>query len=328
MYKIGLCGYGYRAHFYLKIAKMTKEFEIVGIYTNSQEERKQILLDGYEALNDIREFVDLKPLFIISAVNKNEAYELSSRLLENNFYVLQETPYATNLEDIRKIRDDSHLQIAEQYQFFPTISAYKKIIDMNILGEVNEIHLSLMHDYHAYSVLRYLLNTTSKAKISGFKYIDKVTRTRTRKEEYYDGLIIDSMRKNIFIHYEDGKKAVYDFNSEEYRSPIRNRYIHILGTRGELLGNKIFYLDKGNYAKEEEIHFEKLNGQISKIGIKQQILFRDTNILGFNEDEYAIYIYLLKMVDFVLKGVEVYPNTYAKVDSIASIIMNDVTNIG
>ena len=88
MYKIGLCGYGYRAHFYLKIAKMTKEFEIVGIYTNSQEERKQILLDGYEALNDIREFVDLKPLFIISAVNKNEAYELSSRLLENNFYVL------------------------------------------------------------------------------------------------------------------------------------------------------------------------------------------------------------------------------------------------
>ena len=56
-------------------------------------------------------------------------------------------------------------------------------------------------------------------------------------------------------------------------------------------------------------------------------MFRDTNILGFNEDEYAIYIYLLKMVDFVLKGVEVYPNTYAKVDSIASIIMNDVTNI-
>ncbi len=195
MYKIGLCGYGYRAHFYLKIAKMTKEFEIVGIYTNSQEEREHIILDGYKALNDIREFVDLKALFIISAVDKNEAYELSSKLLKNNLFVLQETPYATSLEDIRKVRDDSHLQIAEQYQFFPSIRAYKKIIDMNILGEVNEIRLSLMHDYHAYSVLRYLLNTTSKAKISGFKYVDKVTRTKSRKEEYYDGLIINSMKK-------------------------------------------------------------------------------------------------------------------------------------
>lgn len=42
MYKIGLCGYGYRAHFYLKIAKMTKEFEIL-VFILIRKKKENIL---------------------------------------------------------------------------------------------------------------------------------------------------------------------------------------------------------------------------------------------------------------------------------------------
>ncbi len=324
MIKIGLCGFGYRAHFYLDIAQVTKEFEIVGIYTNDEKEKATIQAEGYLVVENINDFKSLNPLFIVNAISKKANYALTSQLLEAGFYVMQETPYATTLQEIHEKRINSHLQIAEQYNFFPTIRALKRLIIEKVIGEVTEIQISLMHDYHAYSVIRYLLDTTSEAKISGFKYLDYVARTKSRTEEFMDGVVIPTTKKHLILRYENNKRAIYDFNSEEYRSPIRNKGIHILGTRGEIINDWVYYLDVNNNPKAEQIKIERVRNQISKISFGKEILFRETCIYGFNEDTYALYNYLKQMPNFIINKEEVYPNILARSDSLASICMNSV----
>lgn len=326
MIKVGICGFGYRTGFYLRIIKKLNNFSIVGIYSPFEEEKEKIKKAGYNVINSINEFVDLKPLFIINTMSKKINFNMSIDLLNLGFYVLQETPYSIYLKDLV---DTNYykLQIAEQYQFYPSIIAYKKLIDFNVIGEVKEIHLSLMHDYHAYSVIRYLLNVNTIPRIYGFRYCDYVARTRNRIEIFNDGLVIKKEKKHIIFKFND-KTAIYDFNSEEYRSPIRNKYIHILGTRGEVFNDIVYYLDSNNNPKKEFININKQEEQILSITFKDLELFKSNTFYNFNEDEYAICTYLVKMCNFVKYNEIVYLNKYAIEDAIMSIKMNEVEEIG
>ena len=46
------------------------------------------------------------------------------------------------------------------------------------------------------------------------------------------------------FEFESGKVAWYDFDSEQYRSPIRKNMIKVQGVRGELINNELYYLDE------------------------------------------------------------------------------------
>ena len=47
--------------------------------------------------------------------------------------------------------------------------------------------------------------------------------------------------------------AWYDFDSEQYRSPIRKNYVKIQGCKGELVNNSVFYLDDDFLPRQGEL---------------------------------------------------------------------------
>ena len=54
-------------------------------------------------------------------------------------------------------------------------------------------------------------------------------------------------------HVESGKVAWYDFDSEQYRSPIRKNMIKVQGVRGELINDELYYLDDKNEGQYHKI---------------------------------------------------------------------------
>ena len=59
------------------------------------------------------------------------------------------------------------------------------------------------------------------------------------------------IRKGVLRHL--NKTAWYDFDSEQYRSPIRKNTVKGQGIRGEMIDDRIYYLDKNNKGQADQI---------------------------------------------------------------------------
>ena len=95
--------------------------------------------------------------------------------------------------------------------------------------------------------------------------------------------------------------------SDQYRSEIRNRYLNIRGTRGEIINDRLYYLNEDNIACTQNIDYknpyEKFN---------------------LTEDESAIAAILFGMMDYINTGKEIYPMKEAVEDAYLSILMNQI----
>ena len=84
--------------------------------------------------------------------------------------------------------------------------------------------MSAIHGYHAVSIFRKFLGIgMENCKISGKTYQFPVTKTRDRAGWHTSGEILTGNRARIDIIFENGKAAFYDFDDEQYFSPIRSR---------------------------------------------------------------------------------------------------------
>jgi hypothetical protein len=197
--------------------------------------------------------------------------------------------------------------VAEQYFLEPTIAGIIDEIDKGTIGEPVSVTISAMHDYHAVSVIRRMLKTgLEDVCITGKSFDMKVTNTKTRYETLTDGKIVGCKEKHLILEYKSGKVAFYDFMSEQYRSPIRNRYINVRGTRGEIINDTVYYLDSDNL------------GTVKKIDVKRA--FEGT---GLSEDEIAIAKIMLRMKEYVESGTEAYPMDEALYDAYIAILMDE-----
>lgn len=131
--------------------------------------------------------------------------------------------------------------------------------------------------------------------------------TLNRYECFTDGRVKNKKRVLAVFEFEDGKTALYDFDSEQYRSPIRNNYIKVQGLRGELKDNKIYFLDENFCEREADIvsysrlvntasdnpNLKTFN-EIEKIVLEQKkaddkVLYEAAfGLCGLSEDETAI----------------------------------------
>lgn len=173
--------------------------------------------------------------------------------------MLCETPAALNIEDLLKIystrMEGGRLIVAEQYCYYPTYSKIINAVRSGKLGEILSAYVSVAHEYHRAGLIRAMLNedVSVKMKIRTRSYNLPVTKTKDRYNSFNDGEIIMQKRSLASIEYEDGRFAEYDFDSQQYRSPIRSNSVSITGTRGEIAGGKMYYLNKENNPVEEII---------------------------------------------------------------------------
>ena len=311
MIRFAVIGSGWRSLFYVRIARALPDmFELTALLCRGQEKAYRIQKEyGIHTTTSEDEVIVSKPDFVVSAVNKSSMSDVVRYWVAKGIPVLSETPAGLDIDTLKAIRQDvengARIQVAEQYFLYPSIKAVIDECKSGTIGEPVSLTISAMHDYHAASVIRRMLDTgLEDVTVTGKTFSMKVTDTRTRYEVLTEGRVVEKEEKHLIMEYADGKTAFYDFMSDQYRSPIRNRYINLRGTRGEIINDTVYYLDKDNLAACKKLDITNPYGYA-----------------GLSEDEAAITGILLGMKEDVDKGKEVYPMNEALYDAYMGILM-------
>lgn len=263
--KFVIVGSGWRSLYYVRVAKALPDiFELCAMYCRTEEKAQKMAKEHHiHTTTSIEECVDYKPDFVVVVVNKSSIAEISMEWMQRGFTVLCETPAAMDVETLNKLWDMHNegykLVVAEQYTSYPEYSALLKVADRNMIGEPDCLNISLAHEYHGASLMRALLKVSSDTDftVSAKTYQFPTTETLTRYESYKDGRIADKKRCVATFEFADGKVALYDFDSEQYRSPIRKNTVKLQGSRGEIIDRTVYYLDEENEPQISEIRIEK-----------------------------------------------------------------------
>jgi len=309
-----IVGSGWRSLFYVRIAKaLEKQFELCAMLCRTEEKARKIALEnGIHTTVSEQECVDMKPDLVVVAVNKTSLAQVSMHWMEMGFCVLCETPAAMDDETLDRLleleKKGGKLVINEQYHRYPVYSSLIKIARSGLIGEPQYLDISLAHEYHAASLVRELLNIepsqayTVRSVTKGFE----TTLTKTRYEVITDGRTEVKNRTIALVEFENGKTALYDFDSEQYRSPIRHNFIRLTGTRGEIYNNSVYWLDENNRPRHAELEIKTRKvvsdsenpnlrefEEITEIGCYGKVLYTPPfGICGLSEDETAMAVML------------------------------------
>lgn len=338
-----MVGCGWRSQFYLRAVENLKEhLEFCGILMRTAKRAEEIQNEtGIFATADFEEALSLKPDFALLCVPKAVTKDWLIRLMKDQVPVLCETPPALNVDALNeiwqeKVRYNGKVQVAEQYFMQPYYNAVQQIIDDGVLGDVVNVNMSAIHEYHALSIFRKFLGIDCEnCTIRGSRFHFPVTRTRNRAGWHETGEIITPQRDRVELVFENGKTAFYDFDKEHYFSPIRGRSWTIQGVRGEIRNMSVCYLDESNRPITEAMHRED-DGIYNIEGWSHRcITFRGKRIyenpfpgIRANDDELAVADMLMRMKTYVEAGKEFYPLRDGLQDAYLDVCMERALTTG
>ena len=343
-YRFAIVGTGWRAMYYVRIAEALPEvFELCMMLARTEDKAKRIR-DEYHVscTTSEEELLSCKPDFVVVSVAKTVGAEIAMHWLDKGCTVLLETPAGIDEETLSKLkkRDEQgqKIVVAEQYIRYPQYSALLKLVKKGIIGEVNYLNISLAHEYHGASLMRALLGINVDTGFSVFSrtYYFPTTETLTRYEKIEDGRIADKNRTIALFEFDNGKTALYEFDSEQYRSPIRKKTYKLQGVRGEIIDNHVYYLDTYNRAAEAELEIESrvvethdpnpnlgCFKEITRISFQGETLYEPPfGLCGLSDDETAIAMLMKETAEYSRgNGESPYPLQEALLDAYMAIKM-------
>lgn len=118
------------------------------------------------------------------ALNKQHAFPYIMSLLEADVPLLLETPPAVEAQHMIALWEAAKNRkapvfVAEQYPDQPYFSAWKRAVDLGMLGTVSNMSVSMVHGYHAMALIRSFLNG-ARGKRSASQAVSTVFRCRKR----------------------------------------------------------------------------------------------------------------------------------------------------
>lgn len=193
--RFGLIGSGWRAEFYIRIAKALPEmFDLAAVMIRSKEKGEAFSAKfGVKVVNTLDELVEKEPEFVVMAIKRGIVTENLITLFERGIPVLTETPPGEDVEALHQLWDayqkyQPKVQVAEQYFLQPLYASWYKAICDGKLGEVENINISSLHGYHGASIIRQFLRTGfENCRIYGKRYWFDVTETYGREGMVFDG---------------------------------------------------------------------------------------------------------------------------------------------
>ena len=249
-----IIGSGWRALYYVRIAKALKDrFELCALLCRTKEKADRFKVQyDIPTTTSIEECVALSPDFVVVAVDKAHLASISIEWMERGFPVLSETPAAMDIETLNTLwsyhQKGHKLIVNEQYLRYPSNNARNRLLSKDLLGPRDYLYLSLAHEYHGASLLRNFLTipcgTPFSIMAKAFPF--NTRETLSRYEHFTDQRTAFKNRSLALFEFEDRKVCLYDFDSEQYRSPIRSSSFKLQGQKGEMVNDTLSYLDDRN----------------------------------------------------------------------------------
>lgn len=256
-----IVGSGWRSLCYVRIAKaLPEEFELCAMLCRTEEKAKRMAKENdIYTTTSIEECKAMNPDFVVVVVNKTSIADVSKEWMGYGFTVLCETPAALDAETLNELwaehRAGGRLMVAEQYMYDPMYQTQLQLLGRGLIGEHSFLHLSLAHEYHGASLMRAYLGVDAGTafRVSAKTYAFPTVETMSRYEKFTDGRVAEKKRTIGTFEFADGKVAIYEFDSEQYRSPIRNNYVKLQGVRGEMKDNAFYWLDEQNEPRKAQL---------------------------------------------------------------------------
>lgn len=320
--KVLLVGCGWRSQiFFRAIENLKDEMEVVGVLMHSKQRAQEVQKEkGVFATDNFEQAIALKPDFVILCVPRAVMKDWIVRFMKAQIPVLCETPPGKDIAELNelwqeKIHYNGKVQVAEQYFMQPYYNAVQNIIDSGVLGDVVNVNMSAIHGYHAISIFRKFMGIDCEVcEIRGKRFTFPVTKTRDRAGWHETGEILQPKRDRVEFVFENGKTAFYDFDDEQYFSPIRSRSWNVQGIRGEVRDMSVCYLDKNNQPIIEGL--QRVDDGVYNIDgwSHMHITFRGQRVyenpfvgMRINDDEIAVTDMMVRMKKYVETGEDFYP---------------------
>ena len=345
-----IVGSGWKSLYYVRIAKaLPQRFELCAMLCRTEEKAQRMASEnGIHTTTSETECESMKPDVVVVAVNKASIAEVSARWLEKGFCVLSETPAAMELPMLERLWklhcEGARLVVNEQYRQYPIYRALISVADSGILGEKDCLNCSLAHEYHGASLIRALLGVHQSEQFSlvAKTYEFPTTETLTRYDSFTDGRVAMKKRMVATFEFRNGKVALYDFDGEQYRSPIRRNTLRLQGVRGEIIDSTVHYLDGGNrpVTSEIEVSSRKVKteydnpnlseiDEVTGISLEGRSLYNpEFGLCGLAQDETAMATMLERSAEYGKGGLSPYPLEEALQDAYTMILMQKAIETG
>lgn len=339
----GLLGGGWRAEFYLRIAReLPEQFAVGAMFVRNKEKAEAISRTwGVKVFTTLEEFLAERTYsFAVICLKRDAVKEYIYRLAEAGVPILAETPPAPDLEQLRELWDrvgrTSIIQIAEQYLYQPMHAARISLARSGRLGRISQAQVSAAHGYHGISLIRQLLgigfeNVTIRAQRFQSSIIQGPQRSGPPAAE--EEIQTDQLLATLDF---GDKLGVFDFTRDQYFSWIRGSRILVRGERGELLNDQASWLqsyDTPIYSKLRRVdagHGGNLEGLYLKgIMADGEWLYRNPfTPARLTEDEIAIAESLVRMHRHVQGGPSFYSLAEGSQDQYLALLLDQAAATG
>lgn len=337
--RFGLIGSGWRAEFYIRIAKaLPEKFELTGVVIRNREKGERFAAEfGVNVVHSLEELVKSQPDYVVLSVKRGFVTGYLVELFKQRIPVLCETPPGETIQELEElwkqaVHYNAKLQIAEQYFVQPLYAAWLKVIRDGKLGEISNINISSLHGYHGVSIIRKFLNLGyENCTISGKRFSFEVTETYGREGMAYDGETFFCNRDRLTLEFDHGKVAFFDFSDPaQYHSFIRTRQLTVQGVRGEIDDLTIRYLASGNVPVTQQLNRIDLgkygNQEWSHYGIMlgEEFVYKNPfSNVRLNDDEIAVATCMDRMSEYLATGVDFYSLKEALQDTYIALAMDE-----
>lgn len=310
----GIIGSGWRAEFFLRIARdLPEQFPLAGIVVRNPEKRadlaKRWQVPTFSNLDEL--LGEKRPDFMVTSVSATANLELIETLSERGLPVLSETPLGRGLKELYRAVDleraGARIQVAEQYIFQPLHAARLALIESGHLGTVYEADVSIAHGYHGISLLRHFLQTGLRLpKIVARRFTSRIVAGPHRDRIPTERKIVDSVRTVAQLDYGD-RLGIFDFTGDQYHSWVRSPRLMVRGEEGEINQTTVRLLQRFDTPFQFEL-VRRDTGQAGNLeGYSHrtisgggEVLYRNPfPAIRWNDDEIAVATSLARMATYL-----------------------------
>lgn len=250
--RFGIVGGGWRARFFITAAQHLPEiFELTGVYLRNPEKAAALSAElNIPTFSSLEELAASNPEYVVVSVSRTASFDILCKVMELGMNILCETPPVWSFEDLTKLWEaakkyGTKFQVAEQYFARPLMAAHLKVVELGLLGDVTYAAESYCHGYHGTNMLRrYLGVGMQNCEISGKALTIPTIQTGARGGDFTPDRYVlkNATRDLVTFCFESGKNGIYDFSGDQYHSTIRHNRVHLMGERGELIDNNVWWL--------------------------------------------------------------------------------------
>ncbi|MBQ9212265.1 MAG: Gfo/Idh/MocA family oxidoreductase [Clostridia bacterium] len=331
-----IVGSGYRAEYFGRIAHTYPDlFRALFLCRSEEKATLMRLHTGVEATISLADCLAFQPDFVVIAIDRGHIAEESERWIERGYPVVTETPVGCTPEELRRLwqlsQQGAKIVCCEQYHRQPLLAAGLKAVREGKIGQPSSMYLSLVHDYHAASLIWLGLGIEpgEPYTLQGTAWQDKVVETDSRYGAIYTGQSAEITRTLAHISFQSGKEAVYDFSPIQYRTYLRSRHLTLRGTRGEWSDTFLSWLDERNEPQrlfllpEIQEKYRALDTQALRDKRRNWLFELAPDTV---QDEFAIASLLLDMKDYLAGGPSPYPLEHALEDAYFWIMLSEAVS--